>query len=198
MRLGGFWDEITLGGKPYQRVLSGELRGETALSKNTQLQLRYRASEIDELDLSYEYLAGSRQQFRLGTMTRLDNKRYRVYYQLEINNRKDFVGTSNPFISYSPTRHSLRVTGWLDISKLWALQLDGRYRYSYYNQADVRAGGIIRYREDRQLRFSAQLSRKLGKNTQINMKYTAISSHSNIASESYDRSLADVDFSWNF
>jgi tetratricopeptide (TPR) repeat protein len=198
LRLGGFWDEVTLGGKSYQRLLSGELRGEKLLSKNTRLQLRYRASEIDELDPVYEYLIGSRQQFRVGTMTRQDNKRIRVYYQLEINNRKDLVRADNTFSSYSPTRHSLRITGWWDINKLWALRLDGRYRYSHYNDADVLTGGITRYREDGQLRLSAQLSRELGKNTKINLKYTAINSRSNIAKESYNRSLASVDISWSF
>ena len=197
LRLGGFWNEITLWDKSYQRILSGELRGEKALSKNTRLQLRYRASDIDELDPTYEYLAGSRQRFRAGTITRLDNKRFRVYYQLELNNRKDYVGTTNPFISYSPTRHSLRATGWLDLSRLWTLQLDGRYRYSHYNQADIRSSGSTR-REDRQIRLSAQLSRKLDKNTKINMKYMTINNRSNIAIESYDRSITSIDISRSF
>jgi hypothetical protein len=77
------------------------------------------------------------------------------------------------------------------------LQLDGRYRYSHYNQADIRSSGITR-REDRQIRLSAQLSRKLDKNTKINMKYMTINNRSNIAIESYDRSITSIDISRSF
>lgn len=198
LRLGGFWDEVSFGGKSYERILSGELRGSKTLSKYTRLEMRYRASQIKVLDPLYDYLEGSRQQLRVGSRTRMSDIMYRVYYQLELNNRKDRVGTVDPFTSYSPTRHSLRVTGWWDINKLWTLRLDGRYRYSRYNDDDILAGGIIKRREDRQMRLSARLSRELDKHLNINLKYTTTNSDSNIARKSYDRSLTSLGVTWDF
>ncbi len=201
MRVGGFWDETFLGGSQYQRVLSAEVRARKALSKNNQLRLRYKVSSIDATDPVYDYLGGVRQQLRLGNQVRSGKNRYRVYYQLELNDREDFrnpAGTTYTFRSYSPTRHTIRVTGWWALSNSWALRLDGRYRTSSYNDDYIRVGNVSESRDDTQTRLSARLSKKLDKNLQLEMAYTVTNSDSSIDAESYDRNLASVGLSSQF
>jgi tetratricopeptide (TPR) repeat protein len=201
MRVAGFWDETYLGGTQYQRVLSAEVRARKALSKNNQLRLRYKISSIDATDPVYDYLGGTRQQFRLGNLTRSGENRYRVYYQLELNDREDFenpAGTTYLFRSYSPTRHTIRVTGWWALSDSWSSRLDGRYRTSSYNDDYIRVGNISENRDDTQTRLSARLSKKLDKNLQLEMAYTVTSNDSSIDAESYDRNLVSVGLSSKF
>ena len=200
-RVGGLWDETNLGGSSYQRILSAEVRGRKYLSKDSQLRLRYKFSQVDVTDPVYEYLGGTRQQVRMGMRTRMKNSRYRAYYQLELNDRDDFenpAGTTYLFKSYSPTRHTIRVTAWWDISSIWKLRLDGRHRISQYNDDNILASSATENRKDTQTRLSARLSKQLAKNTQLEVKYTVTNNDSSIDSESYDRSLVMLGLTWKY
>jgi len=194
-RYGAFWDEISLGGSSYQRLLSAEARGQYAISKSHQLRLRYKFTSIDALDPVYDYLGGTRHQLRAGTQVNNNSSRFRAYYEFEMNDRNDYenpAATTYTFRSYSPTRNTLRVTGWWDFSSLWNLRLDGRYRVSNYNDDYVLASSVTKNRKDTQTRLSARLSRKMGKNMNLEISYTNTSNDSSIAAESYDRDLASV------
>ena len=188
LRYGGSWDETTYGGNEYQRLLSADIRGKKPLSKNNQLRLRYKATQINAKNTVYDYLEGWRQQFRVGSWIKSGMDRYRIYYQLELNDRQDFVGTSPIFTSYSPTRHTLRVTGWWKFSSAWVFRLDGRYRTSKYNEDNILAGNITERREDDQARASARLKKRLGKKWYVEIEYTTIKNESSVDSESYSRS----------
>ncbi len=200
-RVGGFWDETNLGGSSYQRILSADIRGRKNLSKDSQLRLRYKYSQINASDPVYDYLGGSRQQVRLGVQTRLKSSRYRTYYQLELNDRDDYedpAGTTYLFKSYSPTRHTFRVTAWWDISSSWKLRLDGRHRTSQYNDDNILASSATESRKDTQTRLSARLSKQLGKNTHLEMTYAVTNNNSSIDSESYDRNLVKLGLTWKY
>ena len=202
LRYGGNWSEATFGGKKYQRLLSAEVRGRKPLSGNTQLHLRYKASQISATNPVYDYLEGSRQQFRVGARIKTGADRFRVYYQLELNDRQDFVGVSPVFSSYSPTRHTLRVTGRWKYFDGWAVRLGGRYRISKYNDDNVFSDGTIdgtaERREDSQTRFTARLTKKFDKNWRIGAEYRVTNNNSSIDPESYDRSQISVDIKRKF
>jgi len=138
MRIGGSWDEVYFNGSDYQRIISSDVRSRKELSGNKQLQLRYKLSRIQATDSQFDYLDGWRHQLRAGLQKRYGRDRVRYYYQLELNNRKDRVGTVDPFVSYSPTRHTLRATGWWGMGNKWQIRLDSRFRYSFYNDDDER------------------------------------------------------------
>ena len=201
MRYGGFWDETYLGGSQYQRILSAEVRGRNSLSKSTQLRLRYKVSQINATDPVYDYLGGLRQQIRAGIQTKNKANRFRVYYQLELNDREDFenlAGTTYLFRSYSPTRHAIRMTGWWDITSVWKLRLDGRYRTSKYNDDFIRVGNVTESREDTQTRLSARLSKELAKNLDLQLAYTVTKNDSSIDTEDYDRDLFRIGLARKF
>jgi hypothetical protein len=169
-------------------LLNAEIRGLKSLSKNYQLHLRYKSTQIQANNPAYDYLEGWRQQFRIGSRINSGVDKYRIYYQLELNDRQDYVGASPIFSSYSPTRHMLRVTGWWKLPGTWVVRLDGRYRISKYNEDNILADNSASRREDDQARASARLTKQLGKNWQIQFEYTSTNNKSSIDSETYSSS----------
>ena len=198
VRLGGSWDEVYFNGNGFQRIVSADVRSLKTLSENNQLRLRYKLSRIQATDAAFDYLDGWRQQFRVGLQQRHESVRVHYYYQLELNNRKDLVGSFYPFTSYSPTRHSLRATGWWNFANQWRTRLDARFRYSRYNDEDTLNGGAIERREDSQVRLSARLSRKFDRRWEVYSQLTAITNDSTIDRRNYDRSIIKAGVSWSF
>lgn len=198
MRIGGSWDEVYFNGSEYQRIVSADVRGRIVLSEKNQVRLRYKLSRIQATDAMFDYLDGWRQQIRASLQQRFGNDRVRYYYQLELNNRNDRVSTIDPFISYSPTRHTLRATGWWEMATKWRTRLDARYRFSRYNDENVLFGGITEQREDNQLRLSARLSRLFARRWEVDAQYTFTTNDSTVDLNSYDRSLVEIGVTWSF
>jgi tetratricopeptide (TPR) repeat protein len=198
MRFGGSWDEIYYAGSEYERIVSAEVRGRKSLSAAHQLRLRYKLSRIQATDAAFDYLNGWRQQFRLGLRRHGSVARIVTYYQLELNDRKDRQGVIGPFTSYSPTRHTLRVTTWWPIVDTLKLKLDGRYRYSRYNDSNILTGGAIIRREDDQYRIAIGLKKILARAWRLNGSYSYTRNDSNIDRRRYDNSVFKLDVTWMY
>jgi tetratricopeptide (TPR) repeat protein len=192
MRIGGSWNEIYFNGSEYQRIVGVDARARKNLSAKNQLRMRYKLNRIQATDAVFHYLDGWRQQFRVGLQQRTGSSRTRYYYQLELNNRDDREGTVDPFISYSPTRHALRATAWWRLGDKWQARLDGRYRYSRYNDENILAGGLTERREDNQLRLSARISRKFTRHWDVAAQLMQTKNDSNVDRKSYDRSVVKL------
>ncbi|WP_455217143.1 hypothetical protein [Kaarinaea lacus] len=200
MRYGGYWDETSLGGTSYQRILTAEVRGRKSLSKSDRLELRYRFNSIISMDTTYDYLEGNRQQMRAAYQTNQKEYRVRAYYEYEMNDRAD-DDTGNAtysFISYSPNRHSLRLTAWWDITREWELRLDARHRVSTYNDDHELIAGGTDLRKDTQNRYSARLRREMMKDLDLEVAYTLTNNDSSIDAESYNRKLLSLGAVWKF
>jgi len=206
MRIGGSWNEIYFDGREYQRIVSADVRGRKELSGNNQLHLRYKLSRIQATDATFDYLDGWRHQLRAGIQLRDGKDRVRYYYQLELNDRKNFFDETPPvnsasiipFVSYSPTRHTLRATGWWELNSDWHVRLDARYRYGLYNTANILASGATEQRADSQIRLSARVSRKFARHWTMDGQYTYTNNDSNIDRRSYDRSIVKVGVTRSF
>lgn len=196
LRLGGNWQEIYFDGNEYERIVSAYVRGRKSLSKTNQMRLRYKLSRIQATNALYDYLDGWRQQVRVGLRQYFQSYRTRYYYELELNNRANYNGTVDPFISFSPTRHTLRATSWWQLASQWQARLDGRYRYSHYNDDNILFGGIHERREDKQLRLALRLSRKLNRQWDVNAEYAHTNNDSNVDRKSYDRDVIKLGFTW--
>jgi len=195
-RFSGSWDEITLDGSAYERIISARADGRHNLSKDRQLRLRYRLSRI-LADSTYDYLDGWRHQLRAGVRQRYGKKRVRAYYQLEVNDRDDYIGPiSGRFTSSSPTRHVLRVTGYLPVGADWTARLDGRLRMSRYADANEFSVGAPKKREDDQYRLGVKLTHKFDKHLEFGVEYQYADNNSNIDVYDYDRSLVRANVSW--
>ncbi|NOX76076.1 MAG: tetratricopeptide repeat protein [Gammaproteobacteria bacterium] len=198
MRFAGGWDEIYFSGSEYQRVIGVEVRGHRDLPNDRQLRLRYALGRIQATDAVFDYLDGWRQQARVAIRQRRGGNTLRAYYQLEVNDRQDRVGTIEPFSSYSPTRHSLRLTSGWRYSNGWRLRLDGRYRYSLYGGRNELTDGTRIRRADKQFRVSARVSWRVARHWGVSAGYYFTTNDSNIGRKSYDRSLIKLGLSWNY
>ncbi len=198
MRFAGGWDEVYFSGSEYQRVIGVDVRGFRALSKDRQLRLRYKLNRIQATDAIFDYLDGWRQQVRVAIRQRRGGNTLRAYYQLEVNDRQDRMGTIEPFSSYSPTRHSLRLTSWWRYGNGWRLWLDGRYRYSLYDGRNVLADGTRIRREDKQFRVSTRVEWRMAQHWGVSVGYYFTTNNSNIDRKGYDRSLFMLGLGWNY
>jgi hypothetical protein len=204
MRFSGDWAEINVDGGSYERIFSATAEGRNDLSKDRQLQLRYRLSRIIATDsgtatvLGNDYLDGIRHQLRIGLWQRNGSQRVRAFYQLELNDRDDLREAGYYFTSYSPTRHTLQLTAYLPVGADWTARLDGRYRLSTYNDANELVGGVSKTREDTQYRLSGQLSREIGKSQELELRYTYTDNNSNLNEYDYDRSVVQAGINWFF
>jgi len=202
VRLGGSWDEIYFNGSEYQRVVSADVRVRAALSLASQFHFRYKLSRVQATDAVFDYLDGWRQQFRVGLQHKYTAGKTRYYYQLELNNREDRLGITNPFTRYSPTRHTLRITHWRDIASHWRLRLDGRFRFSDYNDDNILAGNVSERRIDGQWRITTRMSRTFGRRWEVFVQHGLTKNNSSIDlenfSKSYQRSILKVGVNWFF
>jgi len=196
MRFTGSWNESYLGGNNYQRIFGGEARGRYGLGNGKYLRLRYRLNYITATDAAFEALEGWRHQFRAGMQFKQGVHRFRVYYQLDLNDRSDRVRATG-FNSFSPTRHALRALAYLRPGKKWKGRLDARYRFSGYNDATTDTRIVTRpvTREDTQLRLGARLGYNFAKYWDVEGRYTYYDNSSNINVNSYKRSVVNLGIS---
>jgi len=155
-------------------------------------------SRIQATDAVFDYLDGWRQQFRVGLQHHYDVGKTGYYYQLELNSRDDRIGINNTFTSYSPTRHTLRITHWWNLASQWNLRMDGRVRYSDYNADNILAGNVSEHRQDTQGRLSMRISRPFGQRWEFFAQYSVTKNDSTISRRSYNRSILKSGVSWFF
>lgn len=196
MRFTGSWNESYLGGNNYQRIFGGEARGRYGLGDGKYLRLRYRLNYITTTEAAFESLEGWRHQLRAGMLFKQGVHRLRVYYQLDLNDRSDRVRATG-FTSFSPTRHALRALAYLRLGGKWKGRLDARYRFSGYNDATTDTAVVASpvTREDTQLRLGARLGRSFAKYWDVEGQYTYYDNSSNIAVDSYRRSVVSLGIS---
>ncbi len=198
VRVNGSVDEINVDNASYERIYSILWDGKKDLATDRELLLRYRFSRITT-PAGYGYLAGSRHQARIGIQKHYDKKRLQAYYQLEMNNRGDYVSpVNNAFTSYSPTRHTINLTGYFPITTDWETQLDARYRISKYNDANDLPVGGAKQREDSLTTVSARLAYAMAKHRELELRYSLSNNNSNINSYDYDRALVQAGMNWSF
>ena len=160
------FDKITYGHDDYQSIIKLVAQGKRKLSRNERLYLQYRYEDITSDNVIYDYLDGWRQKFSVKYLQYNKQHNSQLYYELELNNRKDLVVTGNEF-SYSPTRHTIRAKHTKILDKQWRITGDVAYRISDYpststqNRSDERwkIAGYTDYRIDKTMKIQARLER---------------------------------------
>jgi len=165
----------TLNSNDFQTVTDVRFTADKLLAAQSKLLLRYRYSDISADSAAYNYLQGSRQQFRVQHNSLTSFGLLRLRYELEINDRQN-LSTAN----YSPTRHTLlaRLKQRLDN---WQVREQVSWRKSHYGAA----AGITR--DDDRIQLSLGADSKLGKDWRVGAKYEYTDNNSNLASETYTR-----------
>lgn len=122
----------------------------------------------------------------LESIWRADGRSFRLGYELENNNRDDYLSGNN-FISYSATRHELALAATQPAGADWRFTLGGDYRLSRYNDADVIAGVSAARREERRWRWSLEAEYHLSRHLDLVAEYHYTNNDSNIVLRSYQR-----------
>lgn len=141
--------QSTYGHDKYQRIYSTTLKTRRRFFGGDTLRLSYRYEQIDSLKSIYDYLNGNRQKFRLGYQLRWPKDSIYLWYELEINNRRD---TQN--LNYSPTRNTARVRYEKKFNATNRVYAEMEYRHSNYektavqNRRDNRPGYQLAYVND--------------------------------------------------
>lgn len=157
------------------------------LAAHSQLQLRYRYSNIGSDNAAYNYLQGSRQQFRVQHISLTAAGQLRLRYELELNDRQN-LSTAN----YSPTRHTLLARLKQKLGNDWQTKEELSWRDSKYGEA----AGVTR--DDKRYELSLSADTRLGKDWRAGLSYSYTDNNSNIASETYTRNDAQVYVNWLF
>ena len=187
------YEYLEFGGDTYEKILHLSAEGRHKFSKNTELRVRYRYSDINAPEDAYSNLEGDRHQLRFEGRFRSGKNRYRLSYTYEDNDRDDRT-TMTTFSSSSPVRHTLRANAKIPLAEKWESEFDLRYRDSRYKDDNV-SGGMSTRRNDERFRAKATLKYKLDTKTKIFADYNHFDNDSNIDSFTYERNIVSVGIS---
>lgn len=176
-----------LDSNPYETIIDARLDARTRLTPKSELLLRYRYSDISANDSAYNYLEGSRQQFRAQHTSDTEAGQLRLRYELELNDRLNL-----PTANYSPTRHTLRARLRQSYAGNWQFKEELSWRDSQYDEA----AGITRSDKRYQLMLAAD--NRLTKDWHAGLRYTYTDNKSNLATETYTRNDAQIYADWRF
>ena len=164
-----------------------EARGKRKISKTERIYFRYRYEDIASDYINYDYLEGWRQKLRLEYRQYNRTNIGQLYYELELNDREDYVSTTTgDEYSYSPTRHTLRgkYTEFLD--KNWRLTGDISYRMSDYPATSTQD------RNDDRWMLATYLDYRFDKSTRLRTKLQYSDNQSTEDLYDYDRVILSV------
>jgi hypothetical protein len=157
------------------------------LAAHSRLLLRYRYSDISADTAAYNYLQGSRQQFRAQHTSLTAFGQLRLRYELELNDRQNLTTTN-----YSPTRHTLLVRLKQRLSQGWQTKEELSWRNSHYGEA----AGVTR--DDKRYQVNLNADKRLGKAFRGGMRYSHTNNNSNLAGETYSRNDVQAYINWLF
>ncbi len=186
------FDQSTFGPRDYQSIVKFEARTKYKLSNLNRIYFQYGYEDISSEDVIFDYIEGSRQKITSG-FRHYDISSYsQIYYELELNDRNDFVSNAGNIFSYSPTRHTLRGQYTSLLTESWYVGGDLSYRISDY------PANPSQDRQDERLKAIIFASYGFTKKTKLKFKfeYTDNSSTDNIYV--YDQKIIGLSLSTLF
>jgi len=196
-RFGAKYDYLEFGGDPYESIITLSAEGRHKLSKDTEIRIRYRYSDIDAESSQFNNIDGDRHRINAEYRLKHAGNRYRFIYTYETNDRNDSVRTPTTFSSSSPVRHTIRANAKIPLNTKWGTEFDVRYRDSRYKDENVIASVEERRNDDR-LKVKAELNYKIDRKTDVFVDYTYTDNDSNINSFDYDRNEVSVGVNYLF
>ncbi len=177
-RIGAYYERSTFGSNPYQQIIGLEAKGEYRLQRTNYISLRYRYNNIKSLYSPYNYLQGSRQQFRAEYVDYSASSSKIIYYEMEVNNRQNLIARN-----YSPTRHTIQAIYYYNLTKAWRIGGEFSYRYSRYQPT------ATQNRQDDRLRVALEAKYRLNKRWKINSRYQRTNNSSTDGLYAYAQTL---------
>ena len=176
------------GGEDFQKSTKLGISGNMPVSRTGTFYLRYIYENFSSDNVIYDYLEGWQQRARIEYRNYTANNIKQLYYELELNNRGDLIGSTYAY-EYSPTRHTVRGKYTSIFSDAWHLTGDLSYRVSNFPEsADFN-------RIDDQAKFSLSVDYRFDKTFKLKTDVTFISNESTVDQYDYDKTLMTVGIS---
>jgi len=159
-------------------------------NKNHTLKARYRYSDIESPDGTYDYLNGTRHQLRVDDLWRTTFGKLRLRYEYETNSRQNDNDATPE--NFSPTRHTLRVRLKNKLTPYLSMKNELNYRISDYDPAGSDN------REDKRLRYQLNLYGNIIDDLQLGLQYRRTDNVSTVASKDYRSNVYQAYLFWFF
>jgi len=183
-----FSKQSDLSKKSYQTTSGIDVKFRNKLNKKDYLSFRFRYENITDDSISYSYLAGTRERFRVDYQLINKNSLNRFWYQFEVNDREDELNK----YSYSPTRHMFRYKYQLKFNVNWKLRAALEYRKSFYpDKPSIK-------REDDRYRVITTLEYKFSRAWDIQGVYEYRDNQSTVKKYAYKRNVYFVNLNWRY
>ncbi len=179
-----------------QQRINLQARTTLRLAPKNRIHLRYNFSWIDDIDPSVSYLTGWRQKLRIEHIQVRKSLRIKLRYTFELNNREDHK-TATSFISYSPTRHSIRLSGKQSINHQWQQKLYFEYRLSQYIR-EINAGLSLPSKKDQRSRLRYTLIYGIKHNTDLEVDIQRTHHRSTVRTDSYTQNELRLSINYYF
>lgn len=153
-------NQLSIGGDAIQNSISAALNAQYSFS-SAYIDTRIALESIDGDDGNgYDYLSGERMQLRLRYNDTLASLRWRVGYELNVNDRNqlittDSAGAISERFSASPLQNTFSLQASLPLTTNLTAEFSSDYRLSRYDEQEIRAGVLEVERDDK--RWSAQV-----------------------------------------
>jgi hypothetical protein len=170
--LGPHYNWNTLGGDRFEQRIGASIDLRRALGARSALTLRLLIAEVDELDRQFSFIAGRREQLRVGLDQRTDAGRLQLGWEYERNDRDD------PGVS--PDRMRLLARYRHRIGPNWTADLGGAWRASRYRD-------LPETREEDLLELAVGGIRALPRGWQLAAEYRWADNDANVDVYSYRR-----------
>ncbi len=176
---------MTLGGKPFESTIDGDIRFKRKIFKQHNIQIQNKLAFVNGIGDEYAPFDGVQYKFRFQSQFIFSPIRVTPYFEFEKNNRKNKINKNNQF-DYSPTRTKFSLN--LETKPMLSLKpkIEISYRQSEYRIID---------RLDKLWKMRARISYIFSRKTSLffNVELTKNNSNSNTDSNpkrySYTRSL---------
>ena len=177
LQLGAHYSAGSLGGDAFDRKAGGNLTAIRYLDKNSELGFSYIYDNVQDANVIFAGIAGSRRQFQGQYGWYSGEHRFRVRYRQEENHRLD------PQVS--PKRKTLSVNYRYQPSSNWGYEGGISYRSSRYDQLSVE-------RQEDLATFNLSITRMLVKNWTLLIDYRFSKNDSTDTLFTYNRNVITI------
>lgn len=198
LELGSDGSVVTFGGDRFETAAELVGRAERPLGGGRRLSLRLNSAWIDG-GSQFDFLDGTQRGLALRLRSRESSPRWRVGYELEINDRDDLTAQNGDFFfSFSPTHHHFSASATWSLGRAYSLTAAAGYRLSRFDDPERRDGNAEGKRFDRRPELRVDIRRRLGQDWVIAVSAAHQRNDSNLGEFDYDRSLVEVNVSRSF
>lgn len=173
-----------LGGDKLENTTRLTFSNVTALTNTLQLKLQLGYESIDASP-AYTFLEGNRQIGKIGLSG--ENESWALEYNLEYDDREDYLTQDGEFQSFSPQQQALVFTKRVGFGGTWTLELEGAYLQNRYRDENILTDGTRLTRKDNRPSLTVGLYKTWLNDWRVGGELNYVENESNLDENDYTR-----------